>query len=232
MISMLSQVVDAAAAAAPHHSRFGFLKKWNIALLALLKPLGIWGIGVIALIDAGAIPMPLDAMVIDYAVHDHARAALFCLMAAFGSALGSLLWYFIGRAGGELVLLKRIDRKRYEQLRDRFEKQEFLAIMVPAMAPPPFPMKLFELAAGVFEMKLAWYFSAIFLGKFLRFLVVSFLIIFFGRRILNTLSGMLHFHRGLVLSGCGILLLLLAIWVIRKLFDRRRGTEFPVEDEG
>jgi membrane protein YqaA with SNARE-associated domain len=220
------------ATVAPHHSRFGFLAKWVMVVLAVLKPLGAWGVCAVALIDSAAIPMPLDAMVIDYVVHDHARAVLFCLMAALGSAAGAMLPYFVGRAGGELFLLKRINRERYEKMRDRFEKQEFLAIMLPAMAPPPFPAKLFEFAAGVFEMKLAWYFCAILLGKFLRFVIVSFLIIFFGQRILKTFSDALHYHRGLVLSVCGVLLLVLGIWVIRKLFDRKRGSEFPAEDKG
>jgi membrane protein YqaA with SNARE-associated domain len=229
---MMFDPVDAAIVAAPHHSRFAFLTKWNIALLALMKPLGAWGVAVVALVDSAAIPVPLDAMVVDYVVHDHRRAVLYCLMAALGSAVGRLLPYFLGRAGGELFLLKRINRQRYEKLRDRFEKQEFLAIMLPAMAPPPFPVKLFEFAAGVFEMRLVWYFSAILLGKFVRFVVVSFLIIFFGQRILDTTMRTLHHHFGLVLAGCGVVLLLLALYVIRKLFDRKRGESFPIEEKG
>jgi hypothetical protein len=35
----------------------------------------------------------------------------------------------------------------------------------------------------------------------------------------------------MVLGVLGILGLLLAIYVFRKLFDRRRGTSFPVEEE-
>jgi membrane protein YqaA with SNARE-associated domain len=222
---------DPTAVIAPHHSRFGFLKRWNLALMALLAPLGIWGIGAIAIIDAGAIPLPLDPMVVDYVLHDHARAVLYCLMAALGSAIGSLLPYYIGRAGGELFLLKRVNRQRYESLRDRFEKQEFLAIMLPAMAPPPFPVKLFEIAAGVFEMKPLWFFCAILLGKFVRFAVVSFVIIFFGPRILQTMTMALHVHLALTLTLCGLLLLGVAVYVLRKLFDGKRGTKFPVEDE-
>ncbi len=44
--------------------------------------------------------------------------------------------------------MKRINRARYEQLRDRFEKQEFLAMMIPSILPPPTPWKLFVICGG------------------------------------------------------------------------------------
>ncbi len=200
-------------------------------MLALLKPLGVWGIGGLAIIDSSTIPMPIDPLVIDYVAHDHARFVMICFMAAMGSAIGSLLPYYLGRAGGELFLLKRINRKRYEQLRDRFEKQEFLAIMIPAMMPPPMPVKLFELAAGVFEMKPVWFFLAIFAGKFFRFLLWSIITIFYGPAILHTITRALHEHLGYVMGGAGILVVALAVYVMRKLFARRRGTRFPAEEE-
>ena len=210
---------------------FHKLSAWNAGLLALLKPLGVWGIGALAVIDSAAIPVPIDALLIDYVAHDHARFILYCFMAALGSAIGALLPYYLGRAGGELFLLKRINRKRYEQLRDRFEKQEFLAIMIPAMMPPPMPVKLFEFAAGVFEMKVLWFFSAIFVGKFLRFLVWAIITILYGPAILEVFTREIHQHLQLVLGVAGILVGLIALWIIRKLFDRRRGTRFPIEDE-
>lgn len=200
-------------------------------MLTLLKPLGVWGIGGLAIIDSSSIPMPIDPLVIDYVAHDHARFVLYCFMAAAGSAIGSLVPYYLGRAGGELFLLKRINRKRYEQLRDRFEKQEFLAIMIPAMMPPPMPVKLFELAAGVFEMKPLWYFLAIFAGKFLRFLLWSIITIFYGPAILHGITQTLHQHLGYVMGCAGTVIVVLGVYVMRKLFDRQRGTRFPLEDE-
>lgn len=205
--------------------------KLNTAMLVLLKPLGVWGIGGLAIIDSSSIPMPIDALLIDYVVHDHRRFLVYCFMAAMGSAIGSLVPYYLGRAGGELFLLKRINRKRYEQLRDRFEKQEFMAILVPAMMPPPMPVKLFELAAGVFEMKPLWFFSAIFVGKFVRFLIWAAITILYGPRILHTITRALHEHLGYVLGGAGVLVGLVVVYVVRKLFDKRRGTRFPAEDE-
>jgi membrane protein YqaA with SNARE-associated domain len=205
--------------------------KVNFAMLALLKPLGAWGIGALAVIDSSSIPMPIDALLIDYVAHDHERFLLYCFMAALGSAVGALVPYYLGRAGGELFLLKRINRQRYEQLRDRFEKQEFLAILVPSMMPPPMPVKLFEFAAGVFEMKMVWFFSAILVGKFLRFLLWAIITILYGPQILHTITRALHEHLGYVMGAGGILVVLVAVWVVRKLFDRRRGTRFPAEEE-
>ncbi len=200
-------------------------------MLAALKPLGVWGIGALAVIDSSTIPVPIDALLIDYVANDHKRFLLYCFMAALGSAVGSLLPYYLGRAGGELFLLKRINRQRYEQLRDRFEKQEFLAIMVPAMMPPPMPVKLFEFAAGVFEMKPLWFFGAIFVGKFVRFLIWAIITITYGPAILGTITRTIHEHRNYVLGVSGIVMVLLLVYVMRKVFDRRRGTSLPVEEE-
>ena len=74
-------------------------------------------------------------------------------MAAAGSAVGGLLPYGLGRAGGELFLLKRINRQRFEAMRTRFESQEFWALAIPSMLPPPTPWKVVVFAAGVFEMR-------------------------------------------------------------------------------
>jgi membrane protein YqaA with SNARE-associated domain len=208
-----------------------WLMKAKFWLLAVLKPLGVFGILGLAIIDSSSMPLPfLDPLVVSYGAADHKKAFLYCLMAALGSAIGSMVPYYLGRAGGELFLLKRINRERYERLRDRFEKQEFLAIMLPAMCPPPMPVKLFELAAGVFEMRPASYFLAIASGKFVRFLIESILVIVYGPAILETSLRMVHRHLGGVLSVVGLLVVGIAVYVLRGVFDRRRGIVLPVED--
>jgi membrane protein YqaA with SNARE-associated domain len=209
-----------------------WLHKFSVLLLALLKPLGIWGVGGLALIDSALIPIPvsMDGVVIGYVANDHNKFFLYCLMAAAASAIGSLVPFYVGRAGGELVLLKRINRERYEQIRDRFERQEFLAIAVPAMCPPPFPLKLFEFAAGVFEMKPLPFVLAIFCGKLVQFLVCSLLTIWFGPALLHSLKHLMHQHLSLVI-GVGVAAVLwLVLFIVRKVFDKRKGLELPGEE--
>jgi membrane protein YqaA with SNARE-associated domain len=211
------------------------LKKWlgvaTIWILAVLKPLGVWGILGISIVDSALIPMLfLDPLVVSYGVGAHARVALFCFMGALGSAIGALLPYYLGRAGGELFLLQRINRQRYEQIRDRFGKQEFLAIMLPAMCPPPMPVKIIELAAGVLEMKPHSYFLAVLTGKFLRFLIESVLVILYGPAILSTAFSVIHRHPGILFGSLSLILLTLLLYVLRKLFNKRNPTPFPAEE--
>jgi membrane protein YqaA with SNARE-associated domain len=209
------------------------LHKFSAVLLVALKPLGIWGVAGLALIDSALIPIPvsMDGVVIGYVATNHSRFLLYSLVAAAASALGSLVPFFIGRAGGELFLLKRINRERYERIRDRFERQEFLAIMIPAMLPPPTPLKLFEFAAGVFEMKSVTFLLAIFCGKFIQFLICSLLTIWFGPALVHSMRHVVHQHLDLVIGIALAALLWLVFFVIRKVFDRRKGLSLPVEEE-
>jgi membrane protein YqaA with SNARE-associated domain len=210
----------------------GWLVKAKLWIVLVLKPFGVWGILGLSIVDSAAIPLPfLDPLVVSYGVSDHAKCIIYCFMAAVGSAIGSMLPYYLGRAGGELFLLKRINRERYEKLRDRFEKQEFLAIMLPAMCPPPMPVKLFELAAGVFEMRPLSYFLAISGGKFIRFSVESLLVIVYGPAILSSVLMVFHRHAGAAIGVIGALVVAIVVYVLRKVFDRRRGVTLPVEEE-
>jgi membrane protein YqaA with SNARE-associated domain len=141
-------------------------------------------------------------------------------MAAIGSAIGGLVPFFLGRAGGELFLLKRIDRARYEQLRDRFERQEFLALLIPSMLPPPTPWKLFVFGAGVFEMKTRDFMLAVLLGRLVRFSVLAFLTIRYGPEMIHVLSEMARRHLAVLMTVLGLCFVVLAILGIRKMIKK------------
>jgi membrane protein YqaA with SNARE-associated domain len=192
-----------------------FFVKYKIWLLALLKPLGFWGAGCLALIDAAAIPVPMDLILAGYVWADKTHFYLYVIVAAAGSAIGGLLPFLLGRAGGEILLMKRIDRTRYEQLRDRFEKQEFLALMIPSILPPPTPWKLFVFAAGVFEMKVANFLLSVFVGRLIRDMVTAILTIEYGPEIVSIASRLASRHRVVLLAGMVALLAVLAYWVWR-----------------
>jgi membrane protein YqaA with SNARE-associated domain len=193
------------------------LLKFKIYLLAVLKPLGYWGLGAIALLDSSSIPVPMDAFVAGYVWSDRSRVVLYVLAAAIGSTIGGLLPFFLGRAGGEIFLLKRIDRVRYEKLRDRFESQEFLALLIPSMMPPPTPWKLFVFGAGVFEMKTRDFMLAVFLGRLVRFSVLSFLTIRYGPEMVHIVSEAARRHLAVLMMALGVVIVVLVVMGVTKL---------------
>jgi membrane protein YqaA with SNARE-associated domain len=194
--------------------------KYKLILVTALKPFGYWGLGALALLDSSSIPVPMDPIVAVYVASDRGRVVLYVLMAAIGSAIGGLLPFFLGRAGGEIFLLKRIDRVRYEQLRDRFERQEFLALLIPSMLPPPTPWKLFVFGAGVFEMKVRDFVLAVFLGRLIRFSVLAFLTIRYGPEMVHVLSEMARRHLAGSMMALGVVLVVLLVVGVRKLRKR------------
>ena len=199
--------------------------KYKIILLAALKPLGFWGAGAIAFIDSSSIPVPMDLIIAGYAWADKPHFYLYILMAAVGSSLGGLIPYYLGRAGGELFLLKRIERERYEQLRDRFEKQEFLALMIPSMLPPPTPWKLFVFGAGVFEMRTLNFMLAVFVGRLIRFSVEVLLVIRYGPQIVTVIGEIAHRHLAALITVLGIIIVLLALFALRKGMRKRQTAQ-------
>jgi membrane protein YqaA with SNARE-associated domain len=204
--------------------------KYKILLLGVLKPLGFWGVGAIAVLDSSSIPVPMDLIVAGYVWNDPRHFYLYVLMAALGSAIGGLLPYLIGRAGGEIFLMKRIDRERYEKMRDRFERQEFLALLIPSMLPPPTPWKLFVFAAGVFEMRIRDFLIAVFAGRIIRFTALSLLTIRYGPEIVHEVGEMMHRHLFGTLIGLALLLIVLALVMLRKSMgkDKRPGMQTDI----
>jgi membrane protein YqaA with SNARE-associated domain len=162
------------------HFLLRMMTEWRVVILPALLKFGVWGLGAVAVLDSSSIPVPMDAILALYVWNDKGHFWLYCLMASVGSAIGGLVPYGLGRAGGELFLLKRVDRARFEGLRDRFQRQEFLAVMIPSMLPPPTPWKIFIFASGVFEMRVVNFLLAVTAGRMVRWLVLSLLVLKLG----------------------------------------------------
>lgn len=168
-------------------------------------------------IDSASIPIPIDVLIAGWAWEDKRHFYVYMILAALGSCLGGLVPFFLGKAGGELFLLKRIDRARFDALRKQFEKQEFLAVMIPSMLPPPTTWKLFVFAAGVFEMRTIMFMLAVFIGRLIRFGIETLLVIEYGPQIINVVGDMAKKHLVLTLLMLVLIFGALGWWIWRKL---------------
>ena len=177
---------------------------------------------VIAALDGAAFGLPIDVVVGGFVAQNHARWLLYVFMAATGSALGSLVVYGIGYAGGEELLRKRVSTARFEKMHNAFDKHPFWSLMLPAMLPPPTPFKIFALAAAVAEMSIWHFLLAIVVGRMVRFLVLAILVLRFGPGIVNTARIFFteHYYWILIAVAVG-----LVVWLFL-----RRARKRPVPE--
>lgn len=189
------------------------LKRYTVWILSLIKLLGIWGVFVIAFADSALLGMPVDFIVATYVYQDRRRMLIYIAMASLGSALGSIPLYIIGYLGGEKVLRKRIPEERFLKIHQSFEHHEFWALMFPGMLPPPMPFKIFVLSAAVFEMRFRDFLVAIFAGRFVRFLVLSVLVLWFGPRVVGMFGGVFKRHWLWVLI---VVLAVVCLWLVLR----------------
>ncbi len=191
----------------------------------LLQHLGIWGVFAIAFADSALLGMPVDAFVATYVYQDHRQLLFYVVMASLGSALGSIPLYLVGYFGGEAVLRKRISEERFQSIHASFERHPFWALMFPGMLPPPTPFKIFVLGAAVAEVRIDHFLGAIFAGRFVRFMLLALLTIWFGPQIGGIFGSLFRRHIYWVLLSF-VLEILAGIWYWRS---KRRAAVPPAQ---
>ncbi len=201
------------------------LSRYTAWIWGLLSVLGIWGVFVIAFADSALLGMPIDAIVATYVYQHRSRFFVYVLLAAMGSALGSIPLYIIGYIGGETVLRKRVSAERFAKIHRSFEQHEFWALMLPGMFPPPMPFKIFVLGAAISEMNFGHFLLAIFLARCVRFFALAILTLWFGPEIVGLVTELFKRHLYLILA----LLVALGLlgWFMRQ---KRRPTSSAAQE--
>ena len=181
----------------------------------------------IAVTDAIGVGIPIDPVVAYFVFLNPHLVWLYVLLASGGSALGCMVLYFIGHKGGEALLEKRMPAAKFAKIKKSFEDHEFLALMFPAMLPPPTPYKLIVLSAAAFEMDWRKFLVAIFLGRVARFTILSILVIELGPQAVSLVTRMARQHLPATLAGLAVLIVIVVvIWKLRA--RRRNGGAEPV----
>jgi membrane protein YqaA with SNARE-associated domain len=150
----------------------------------LNKYLLLWGVPgllAIAFLDSAAVPMMggPDAVVLLLAWQRPLQSLPIILAAAFGSTLGCMILYRVGRAGGEMAL-SRFSTEKRAWVKQKLDQNAFAAVAAGVAAPPPFPTKFVILAAGAFRVRQTRFAYGVFAGRLLRYSVLAFLGARFG----------------------------------------------------
>jgi membrane protein YqaA with SNARE-associated domain len=181
-----------------------------------LAAFGIPGLFLIALLDAAAVPVVggAEALTMFLAWQQPARLPVIVLAGALGATIGALVFYRIGRAGGDLAL-SRLEPAKQEWVKRQVTRHAFWALLVCVVLPPPFPNKPLVLAAGVVGTRLTVFATAVFTGRLVRYSVLGYLGYRFGGQAAQAVRT---YYPQVLLVGAGLLLLCL---LARKILARR-----------
>ena len=191
------------------------MNAWKQKIVSFAGGLGAPGLFLISFLDSSVLTFPVinDLLLIDLAVQRPARMMLYAAMAMLGSTLGCVLLYFLARKGGEAVFHRKAG-PRGAKIRHWVEKNGFAGMLVAALLPPPTPFKFFVLAAGVFEVPLLSFTSAIALARTVRYFAIGYLAVRYGAQALPFLAQ----HKLLVTAA--VIVLVAASYAISRFILR------------
>ena len=155
-----------------------FLSKLHLIAVGLGGP-GLFGI---AFLDSSFLSLPQinDLLVVLMVTQNKSRMVYYAAMATLGSVAGCYAIYYLAAKGGDAFLRKRMKPGNMERTLAAYQRHGLLALIVPALLPPPAPFKLFVLAAGVARVPPMQFVTAIAVARGARYLALGVLAIYYG----------------------------------------------------
>jgi len=144
--------------------------------------LGGPGLFTVAFLDSSFVSLPQinDILVVLMVTEYKPLMPYYAFMATAGSVAGCYVIYYLAQKGGEAFVRKRLRPGHVERSLALYKRHGLLALMVPALLPPPAPFKLFVLAAGLANVRPLQFVLAIALARGLRYLALGVLAIYYG----------------------------------------------------
>ena len=174
-------------------------------LLEFARAIGGPGLFLVAFLDSSILSLPeINDLLIIWMVTRHKPLMIYyAIMATLGSVAGCLLLYYLGRRGGESLLRRRFHERHIDRAMASTQRYGALAIIVPALLPPPAPFKIFILLAGVARVPLTTFVISVSIGRGVRYFGEGLLAVWYGDLALDWV----HSHGRSMALGIGIAVL-------------------------
>jgi membrane protein YqaA with SNARE-associated domain len=169
------------------------------------------GLFAVAFLDSSFLSLPQinDILVVLMVTGNKGLMPYYAAMATLGSVAGCWVIYVLAKRGGEAFLSRRLRAGSAERALALYKRHGLLALMVPALLPPPAPFKLFVLMAGVARVRPLHFVTAIALARGLRYLVLGVLAIWYGDAALELMRTR---GREVALVLAGLIVLAAILW--------------------
>ena len=155
--------------------------------LTLLIQLGPIGLFLLSVADSSFLFVPIgnDLLTVLLVARNHDRFVICVVSAAVGSVIGVFLLDVVCRRLGEKGLARLVKPKLLAYLRGRLERHAAVALFIACLAPPPFPFSASIAVASALQYPRTRLLTIVLAMRALRFTLVGWAAIHFGRRILR-----------------------------------------------
>ncbi|HET9703561.1 MAG TPA: VTT domain-containing protein [Vicinamibacterales bacterium] len=146
--------------------------------------LGGLGLFILATLDSSFLSFPQvnDLLIIVLSTKYPERMVYYAGMTVLGSLLGCFMLYGVARRGGEVFIRKRVKGKYADRAIALYQRHGLLAVVVPALLPPPVPFKVFVLLAGAAAVSPVRFGIAVAIGRSIRYFGQGYLAVLYGEQ--------------------------------------------------
>jgi membrane protein YqaA with SNARE-associated domain len=208
-IDLLTQIATPGAHASP-------VPHW-------LAHLGALGLFAVAAADSSVVPLLLPGstdLLLLWLVVRGGDPWILVVSAIGGSLLGGYTTWQVGRKGGESALRRYISARMLGRITRWVKRHPVLAVLLPALLPPPIPLSPFVLASGALGVSRNRFLTIYGVARCLRYALLAWLGVFYGRTVaglypaaLQRWSTPLLWIFGGLMAGC----ICFGIWKVRGL---------------
>ncbi len=180
-----------------------------VQMTDFFKSMGIWGLALNSFVESFFLVPPPDFLLIVMDLANPAKALWYALVCTIASVFGGAVGYGIGYWGGRPAfnwLFRKGGKEKFEAVENLYNKYGTLAVFFSAFTPIPY--KVFTIASGILSMNFWKFMLASFLGRGLRFFIVSIVLMLFGEAIKQYIE--------LVIIAVTILIILFFVILYKK----------------
>ena len=194
------------------------IKSWSAKLGHVLILYGAWGLFAMSFLDSSLIPFPVvnDLALMVMASRRPALWPFYALASTLGSVGGAYLLYGIARGGGKF-LWRKTTPQAITRARRWLERNDFVAILVASLLPPPAPLKVFLLTAGLLRVNALRFGLALLVGRGLRFAADAWLGARYG------IQAEDYLHRNLGPASLAVIIIIVSLTLLQRWWRRTQS---------
>jgi membrane protein YqaA with SNARE-associated domain len=188
--------------------------------------LGAPGVFGVSFVDATIVPLAIPGstdLLLLWLISNGKNPYLLVACAVAGSLIGGYTTWRLGKKGGEKAFDRWVPPRLQKRVEGWAQRHSILSVLLPAILPPPVPLWPFLLAAGALGVTWRRFFVAFGTGRTLRYGLVGWLAMSYGRRMVKLWAAALDKWGTPILSAFVALTILGFVLSYVKIRRGRKG---------